>query len=354
MDIEFHYYMTYLIAVRAGIAPDTAVTIAKSAQEVDDNHIPIIVSQGSADAYENTLSQTMDILRPHHARRIYPVFHFIPGDPDSPLASRKDGARSPWTTTPDSELANIMLDTALKSADPYRIGASAHAYADTWAHQNFLGKDDVLNEMPSNSMATTIKNRIAMLRIGHALAGHQPDIPDLIWQDDRLVNPTIVNAERFLDAAVRLFGKFRSLANGSTVADDQSELASLVQDLRSDIGKPSPVSSPREGRVERYRRRALMPEYGSRAIPEYRVGEWSDTAFVEQRADLLTRMEVYVAEHAGQAGDILAFGTKMPCTWKDPPRYRETEWYRFQEAIKAHLDECWGILQQRFPNIASR
>src|SRR6476660_2604512 len=37
--------MTYLIAVRAGLAPEAAVTIAKSAQEVDDNHIPIMVTR---------------------------------------------------------------------------------------------------------------------------------------------------------------------------------------------------------------------------------------------------------------------------------------------------------------------
>jgi hypothetical protein len=98
----------------------------------------------------------------------------------------------------------------------------------------------------------------------------------------------------------------------------------------------------------------LAPEYGARAIPEYREGEWSDAAFVEQRGDLLTRIEVYIAEHAGPAGDILAIGTRMPCTWKNPEQHRKTDWYRFQEGIKAHLDECWDILQQRLPDIASR
>ena len=62
MDIEFHYYMTYLIAARAGFAPAEAAIIAQSAQEIDDNHIPIVVSAGTPYAYESVLSQTMDML----------------------------------------------------------------------------------------------------------------------------------------------------------------------------------------------------------------------------------------------------------------------------------------------------
>lgn len=353
MDIEFHYYMTYLIAARAGLASDAAAIIAKSAQEVDDNHIPITVSAGTPDAYLGTISQTMNILRPHHARKIYPIFHFIPGDPDAPTAARRDGAKSPWTTTPNSALANTMLDAALGSGDLYRIGASAHAFADTWAHQNFLGRDDQMNEMPEAGLAQTFVNRVGLFRIGHALAGYQPDIADLIWRDDRLLNSTIVNADRFLDAAAHLFKKFRAFTRRPVAPDADPDLVELLRDLRADIGTPSTISAPRERRIERYRRRALSKAYGGAALPEYRAGEWSDAAFIEQRADLVTRIEIYLAEHAGIAGDVLAFGTRMPCTWKDPARYRQTHWYRFQEGVKAHLEECWGILQRTFPDIGS-
>ena len=70
MDIEFHYYMTYLIAVRAGFHPAEATTLAQAAQEIDDNHIPISVSKGTPAEYESVISQTMDILRPKHNERI--------------------------------------------------------------------------------------------------------------------------------------------------------------------------------------------------------------------------------------------------------------------------------------------
>lgn len=98
MDIEFHYYMTYLIAARAGFAPAEAAILAQAAQEIDDNHIPISVSKGTPAEYESVISQTMDILRPKHNERIYPIFHFIPGDPAAPSAKRKDGTSSLWVT----------------------------------------------------------------------------------------------------------------------------------------------------------------------------------------------------------------------------------------------------------------
>src|SRR5579864_3627685 len=183
MDIEFHYYMTYLIATRAGFEPAEAGIIAQSAQEIDDNHILITVGKGTPSAYDGIITQTMNILRPHHARRIYPIFHFIPGEPNAPSARRKDGLSSAWVTTPNSPLANEMLDTALKSGDLYRIGASTHAYADTWAHQNFLGKDDAYNELPSETLVERIEGSVSLMRVGHALAGHLPDIPGLIWTD---------------------------------------------------------------------------------------------------------------------------------------------------------------------------
>jgi hypothetical protein len=354
MDIEFHYYMTYLIAARAGFAPGEAVIVAQAAQEVDDNHLPMQVSAHTPSAYENAISQTMDILRPHHNRRIYPIFHFIPGDPDAPSARRKDDLRSDWVTTPNSALANEMLDTALRSGDLYRIGASAHSFADTWAHQNFLGKDDAYNEMPSESLAQHLQSSIALMRIGHALAGHLPDIPRLVWNDDRLAEPVIDNTARFMDAADHLYRKLAKFKNNAVTTEQIDQTStSLLADLREDIGPSSRDAPPLDPvRIARYQKRALSKGYGGTAIPEYQEAKWADAAFIEQRSDLLPRIATFLAEHAGLAGDILEFGVRMPCTWKDPANARQTDWYRFQEAVKAHLEECWDVLIKRLPDIA--
>jgi hypothetical protein len=358
MDIEFHYYMTYLIAVRAGFTPADAAIIAQSAQEIDDNHIPIEVSAGTAFAFKSTLSKTMDILHPRHNKQIYPIFHFIPGDPNAPSAARKDGRKSVWVTTPNSALANTMLDTSLKSGSLYRIGASAHAYADTWAHQNFLGIDDNYNEMPrspTEGIVEKVMDLIKIAMVGHALAQHQPDIPGLIWTDGRLANPVVDNTPRFLDAANHLFRKFYSYKHGTQDAlHVDIEAASLLADLKLDIGSSSEQSIQRNPtRIERYKNRAITAPYGRLAIPDYLLGKWADAAFVEKRADIAIRLEIYMAENAGIMGDALDFGTRMPCTWTNPAQYRDTDWFKFQEAVRSHLDECWGVLIKQDPAFAS-
>src|SRR5665213_1663881 len=195
MDTEFHYYMTYLIATRASFSPVDAFIIAQSSQGVDDNHIPVAVSGGES-VFKNDTSQTMDITHPHEDRRIYPVFHFIPGDVDAPTARRKDKKQHEMVTTPNSPTANALIDAALKSKNLYRIGASAHSYVDTWAHQNFAGINDVLNAMPvEGADAWQIALQQAMdvvINIGHGPAQHMPDQPGLTWTDTRLINEIAV------------------------------------------------------------------------------------------------------------------------------------------------------------------
>jgi hypothetical protein len=339
MDIEFHYYMTYLIAARAGFPPPEAALIAQSAQEIDDNHIPLDVSAGTPAAYRSTITQTMDILRPHTNRKIYPIFHFIPGDPDAPSARRRDGLRSDWTTTPNSPLANELLDTALTSRSLYRIGASAHAYADTWAHQNFTGMGDVFNEMPDATLGKRIADDISLLRIGHALAGHRPDIPALLWSDPRLVDSEIDNTVRFLDAAYHLFQKLYGFKHGAADTPDFERAAhGLLADLKADIGPSSAQSAARDPvRIQRYRLRALEAAYGSAPLPDYVEAQWADEAFVEKRADVKTKVLEFVARHAGIAGDIVELGTRMQFTWADPDSRQDTHWYKYQEAVKSHL-----------------
>ncbi len=251
-------------------------------------------------------------------------------------------------TTPNSPLANEMLDTALTSGNLYRIGASAHAYADTWAHQNFIGKDDVCNEMPGRSFVNKIEGKISLLRIGHALAGHDPDIPGLIWMDSRLANPSVDNTSRFLEAADHLFRKLCTCTHG--IGDVDRLASSLIADLREDIGPSSKVSIRRDQvRIARYEQRAFTHNYGGTAIPDYREAQWADAAFVEKHGGMAEKLARFVAHHTGLAGDILEFGTRMQYSWQDPDNFSETHWYKFQEAVKSHLDECWGVLASRIP-----
>lgn len=351
MDIEFHYFMTYLIAARAGYLPAEATIVAHAAQSVDDNHIPVQIIDESGGIYENEISQTFDILHAHEDERVYPVFHFIPGEPASPSARRKDGVEHPMMTTPDSPLANSMMDAAIASGDLYRIGVAAHGYADTWAHQNFVGKRDAVNEFATSPWGK-LEQRI--LAVGHAHARHHPDRPALVWEDSRLVRSTVDNRVRFLDAADSLYRKLARAIDPSLAEPElRARAASLKEDLDAAIG-------PRDDRNERvaerrqaYIARSASPAYGGMAMPDYLLGEWFDGAIAEPRASVRERLETALT--AGRLGDMgkflgdwLAARNRQLVHWRGPSPavYRRTNWYRFQEAVKAHLDDCQVLLRE--------
>jgi hypothetical protein len=337
MDIEFHYYMTYLIAARAGFEPEHAEIIAHAAQSVDDNHLRYRVRSPDGE-YLNYVSQTMDILKPtSQLAKIYPIFHFIPGDPDAPSAARKDGRKDPWVTTPNSPVAQKMLRSALASGNLYRIGVSAHGFVDTWAHQNFLGRRDAFNDLPGASWVKTLLN------VGHGSAGHQPDQPALVWTDARLVEERVDNRRRFLEAAQHLFIRLALHVNPDREeAALAADCAALAHDLNEDIGPEDARGDPalRQARIGRYVARAATPPYGGIALEHYDEYAWFNAAIVEEAAGLRQKLDRFL----GLADDYIDQTTAVPCTWRDPTGYTHTHWHRLVEAVKAHQIACWDIL----------
>ena len=201
MDVEFHYFVTYLVAARAGFDPASARTFAHACQEVDENDTVFEVDAGLPTAYRNYISQTVDILKPARTlMRIYPVFHFVPGEPQAPSAERRDGKMHWLNTTPGGRNAAELLECALAPSPPdlYRAAVATHAYTDSWAHQNFVGAFDVFNGLEG------LVEKAAP-DVGHADAGHSPDRVALVWRDPRLaaMGGRVDNTARFLEAAGR-------------------------------------------------------------------------------------------------------------------------------------------------------
>jgi hypothetical protein len=331
MDIEFHYYMTYLIAAKAGFSPDEALTLAHASQHVDDNTWKFEIDKGKASAYRNYISQTIDILKPKaRLLRIYLVFHFVPGDPGAEGARRKDGAMHRLVTTPDSENAQWLFDTALATGDLYRIGIAAHAYADSWAHQNFIGYFDAFNAMKGGPLERVSPN------IGHADARHHPDWPALVWKDSRLSRQQVDNKQRFLEAAramfIRLSRCVDRFIDGTTLGKRADE---LVQDLSLCIGEQDPSNKLRDERIARYREFASLPAYGGRMLLPYDEDAWFVDAVGEKVRGLRDRSDL---THWDPVPDLY--------TWKDPQGYTRSPWYRFQEAVKAHQAEALAQLKR--------
>lgn len=332
MDIEFHYYMTYLIAARAGFAAPQAELIAYASQYVDNNDTLFAVDVDKASCFRNYISQTMNITKPKSKLlRIYPLFHFIPGDVHAETALRKDGKLHWLNTTPNSENANAILDAALASGDLYRIGVAAHSYVDTWAHQNFVGYYDSFNSM-------TGPLKLCSPNIGHADAGHKPDWPALVWTDERMVQPEIDNRARFIDAAIHLLAK---LARHADPAVTGAEIAlrqdGLSKDLDWAIGQPDDTNRDRKARIARYLELSARPEYGGVALPVYDGELWLTVAVNQKVRGLKDTRKALIAEF-NPLPDIF--------TWRNPGAYQQTDWFRFQQAVIDHQNQAWTILSQ--------
>ena len=332
MEIEFHYYMTYLIAARAGFSPGEAETVAYASQYVDKNNRIYKIDQGKPTAYENYITQTLNILKPKsELMRIYPTFHFIPGEPLAPTAQRKDGKLHRLNTTPNSRNANLIFDTALDSGDLYRIGIAAHSYADTWAHQNFVGYYDVFNAMKGVFSA-------ALPNIGHADAKHKPDQPALVWTDCRLISThaRVSNRVRFLEAAEHLFYKLRRCVDRTCLQTHMKQEANILRaDLNWAIGPEDPKNHYRRDRIQRYLALSQRPAYGGHRLAKFDQRLWFDQAVdhtihgISDHHKILSKFDPRKDEYA----------------WKS--NYLDSHWYRFQEAAKAQQKSAWGILCDR-------
>lgn len=320
MDIEFHYHITGIIANRAGFTDDEAQIIAHACQLVDDNDsLGNIYCSESDDVYEIYISQTMDILKPkRELMRIYPIFHFLPGNPMAPSARRADGKMHILMTTPGNALAyNVMAD-ARNDSSPYRlyrIGVASHAFSDTWAHQNFVGWYDSLNGEAANPLPN----------IGHADFIHHPDWVGHCWTDSRIVDGQVNNNHRFLDAAKCLF---LELSLCKTGADNAARWPALETDLLNAMG---PVFS---GEVQRGKEARLKAYNALFNIPEYKPREWFDAAIETTVNGLpdtfMPALTIFKDRYQWKAG------------------WQTSDWFLFQQAIKAHQAFCKTALTTVF------
>ena len=328
MDTEFHYYMTGIIAKAAGFNGDEAKTIAAASEYVDENDVCLkIEDRSGGEVYENYISQTMNILKPkRRLMRIYPVFHFVPGDPADEMAYRNDGKMHLLNTTPNNEIANNLMDEAFKvpeDARLYRIGIATHAYADTWAHQNFVGWYDYFNNIGLDPKPD----------IGHADAEHHPDWPAHRWEDERLVKDEIDNTDRYIDAAEKIYGKYRGYLelinrNADTEWDD------LCRQLITAMGPSFSGNSNcySEERINRYRE--IAPWLG-----DFDEADWFNDA-----------IEIKVRGLKDSESGLLSMFTMLrdKLYWKDGMDKEKTDWFRFQESVKGHQKFAMGFLEKLF------
>lgn len=331
MDFEFHYYITGYIANRAGFSVSDSKTIAYASQFVDHNYMAYDVADPkeqsncsaigkdlyTGEVYSNYISQTKNIFKPRlDMMRIHTLFHFVPGDPLFSNGRRKDGKMHWLNTTPNSILSQQMITGALDTGNLYRIGIASHTYADTWAHQNFVGLNDNFNGFAGNhdlSKMNLLKRLVSSTipNLGHSDAFLHPDRVGRKWTDPRLLNSEIDNNERFILAAENLFYQYVRYLKDE---EDWLPLWLPVKQVLLYIMEKKKQSA----RIHDYL--TIMPW-----LPVYNKDLWFDLAIKRE----VRGLKDFINE-------ILPGFTMFKDKYWWRALKEETDWYNFQEAVKEH------------------
>jgi hypothetical protein len=323
MNIEFHYYITYIIAIKAGFNNEQAYKIAYSSQYTDDNVVSYTVHSNGG-TYKNYITQTENILKPKQKlQRIYLYFHYFPGsfrEITTNALPRRDGKLHLLNTISNNRNARKLINSALESENLYRIGISTHTFTDTFTHQNFVGLKDSFNDIDG-----FVEKIIPS--IGHEDAKYSPDIPSLVWYDRRLSGECQErhNKEYILMAASELFNLYSS-ALGKTKGLKRREKM-LLNTLSEAIGDESEEASRQDKkRIDNYRN--ILTSITRNRFKEYGKSEWIKEA-------TYIRTELAISKTPGFAKTIYF--------WRK--NYEETDWFKFQEAVKKNQIAAERILR---------
>ncbi len=257
MNHEFHYYTLHFLAKRAGFDRDDAYVLAYSSQYLDNALVSYDIDTEKG-RYETLVTHHFGFWNRRQETDVWIPFHFFPGDPHFEQARRVDGKTNAFNVTPNSPRLKRYLIEALKSRNLYRVGIALHTFADSWAHQNFSGRNEEWNRIEENSLIPPI---------GHAQALASPDNLDGVWEDPRLLPPhrLVRNRDRFFAAARKIYG-YLCTFNRKSFADWELVEERLIELL----GKPSQEKTGKERVLD-----FIIDE----DVPEYRRNEWRGEAF---------------------------------------------------------------------------
>jgi hypothetical protein len=257
MNQEFHYYTIHFLATQAGFSRDDAYVLAYSSQYLDNSLVSYSV-QTERGYYNTLVTHHFGFWNKRQEEDVWIPFHFFPGDETWEPARRADGRTNPYNVTPNSRRVKQYLVDALRTRNLYRIGIALHTYADSWAHQNFSGRNEEWNRIEESSLIPPI---------GHAQALASPDNIDAVWEDIRLLKPhrRISNRDRFFSAARKIYAYLCTFNRRSF--EDWELVLGKLEEL---VGRPGSGKTGKE---------RVLDFIIDQDIPEYRRNEWKGQAF---------------------------------------------------------------------------
>ncbi len=326
MNIEFHYYLVYILAKYAGLDELDCITTAYSSQYVDNNLVAHVI-QIDGREIKTIVTHNYGWWSDWYPRHVYIPFHFFPGDLTHYGARRRDGRTNRLNCTPGGAFVTELLQRALASKDFYRIGIALHTFADSWAHQNFSGEKDDWNGLGQD---------IPVPKVGHAEALSQPDKITGRWIDERLDGEYayIDNRTRFLEAASQIYEKLTRFSGKRP--DDWERIRDRLKAL---IGPYDESDSRQKDRISGY----ILEE----ELLEYNKYDWIRAAVVTDGNEGVWEDSFKHYDKFNWFKDQVLYKTGMfkKPPWRARTGFFESKYFLWQEAAKTHLREAGEILK---------
>lgn len=199
MQIDFHHAVTYVCSRLAGFNHKDADIIAYSAQYVDDATNSGTIKFSNEAMYHRISSahKTLDFgnhLNELENHLVWIPFHFLPGNGGKPEGENPEGSFiEKLVCYPDSYVSHDVLATCISESNRkyalHRLGITMHVFADTFAHQGFVGKLHAINKIDNLELENEEQDffdkakseLVNSFPMGHGPALECPDKPYLEW-----------------------------------------------------------------------------------------------------------------------------------------------------------------------------
>lgn len=223
MDMDFHFSTIYVLSRWADFGSNSSRIIATSSQLVDDNFDSTPFSD---EEEKKNIAKGIQVryscqnvwgnLTGTGNEDIWIPFHFLPGligeTEEKKLVCKKYSYMSKM-------LKRRLYETSLDYGNyAFRLGIGLHVFVDTWAHQEFAGINNSVNQVKNLLFSTqgsmvekvldemldsTVLSKVLdmVLPLGHAAAVHCPDMPYLWWKSGERFTGGRKNWDEFMDAA---------------------------------------------------------------------------------------------------------------------------------------------------------
>ena len=313
MQLDMHYYGTYVMARVAGIKAEAARIIAYAAQFVDDNANRDMIEfmdagsiNAEATAHHATNTKNLD---PADQRQIWVPFHFLPGNEGSSFTER-------LICRKNSTIVDEMVDyNILEPNKEYAlelIGITAHVYADTFAHYGFSGVSSRKNRIVNKSikfhdldpeiekyitkkektfrkkykkeggLLRNIKSYIVEVvsgALGHGAVATYPDRPYLVWdfvyEKPKKKSGKRDNPATFLEGCEALHNMFRKFVKFYPEFAENNSYKEF-RTIRSELKRILNTQADKKGRIKAWQKavKSGVLHLSEEAIPKYKAEVW--------------------------------------------------------------------------------